>query len=439
MRQQEAIIIGGGIAGLAAAETLSRTGISVQLLEARPRLGGRIHSIRGPGGIPIELGAEFIHGSKVSTWDLIHRAELDTYEVPDRHWRPRDGRLVENKNFWEVLGKVSESFPEDKPDQDLESFFKSVSDLSEADRDLVRRFVEGFHAAPVSRMGMRSFVQAESASEHDGGTHQFRFKSGYGALLEFLSRELKSAGTALLTETVVRQIRWRPGHVEAFADTPSGPQTFVAGCAIVTLPLNVLKNVGPGQLEFIPRLQGTAEAIHALEMGTVAKITVHFNRQIWPIENFGFIHSETAALPTWWAYPDALLLTGWVGGPPADELLDRGSTAMKEAAVSSLSEIFGVGQAAVRASIKDMFFHDWKQDPQTLGGYCFTPVGTADAVRALQTPVAETLFVGGEATDAEGEQGTVHGALTSGRRAAAQVLELLGLQNRRNGRLETLC
>src|SRR5205809_2301940 len=101
------IIIGAGAAGLAAAGVFAAEGISAIVLEARERPGGRIFTVPGcVESMPVELGAEFIHGAKNDTWQIIRIAKLKTHELPDRHWMTAKGKLSENKNFWDELSEA---------------------------------------------------------------------------------------------------------------------------------------------------------------------------------------------------------------------------------------------------------------------------------------------------------------------------------------------
>src|SRR5205814_9978488 len=89
----DVVVIGAGLAGLAAAGRLSAAGVRVAVLEARDRVGGRVHTLRAPGWpVPIEAGAEFVHGESPAVWDAIRAAGLATDEVEDRHWHAPDGR-----------------------------------------------------------------------------------------------------------------------------------------------------------------------------------------------------------------------------------------------------------------------------------------------------------------------------------------------------------
>jgi monoamine oxidase len=71
------------------------------------------------------------------------------------------------------------------------------------------------------------------------------------------------------------------------------------------------------------------------------------------------------------------------------------------------------------------WMHDWVHDPLARGAYSYQLVDGADAPAALARPLGGTLFFAGEATDSEGATGTVHGAISSGRRAARQLLRAL--------------
>jgi monoamine oxidase len=205
----------------------------------------------------------------------------------------------------------------------------------------------------------------------------------------------------------------------------SSARTIEGGRALLTVPLGVLQQPAeaPGAIGFEPKLGAKAKAIEGLAMGDVVRLTLQFHSRFWPVENFGFIHAEEAALPTWWSDKRGLLLTGWVGGPKATRLSREGPEAILTSALHALSSLFHTEPERLKDLLVASFTHDWLADPFARGAYSYTPVRMGEMPARLGAPVADTLFFAGEATDTKGEQGTVHGAIASGQRAANEILQ----------------
>jgi monoamine oxidase len=159
-------------------------------------------------------------------------------------------------------------------------------------------------------------------------------------------------------------------------------------------------------------------------MGTVIKITLQFHARFWPVENFGFIHAPDEWLATWWADERGPLLTAWAGGPRAERLSEKNTNELLNLAISTAGALFNVDPAHVRDLLEAHYVHDWSQDPFSRGAYSYIPVGKAEMPGRLAEPVDSTLFFAGEATDTNGNHGTVHGALESGKRAANEILSV---------------
>src|SRR4051812_14721033 len=107
-KRTDVIVIGAGASGLAAARDLSQAGLRVTILEARPRVGGRIltlHDTRAP--VPLELGAEFIHGEAPETLSVAKAAGLAVVELPDLHEIVTAGRFLIRADFWEVIERMN--------------------------------------------------------------------------------------------------------------------------------------------------------------------------------------------------------------------------------------------------------------------------------------------------------------------------------------------
>jgi monoamine oxidase len=424
MEEPEILIIGAGIAGLVAARELARAGLSVLILEARDRIGGRILTVSSqPGNVPVELGAEFIHGAENDAWPLIREARLRTHAVPDRHWRPAGAELKKSPGFWDKIGEAIGRINPHAPDQDVQSFLDEAWSLDSTTKKLAKDFVEGFHAAPARRMSVHALVLAEAAAEKERGTKSYRVANGYAALVSWLERELAELKVEIHRNVIARAVRWHAGDVEVVAQTPSGQEVFHASRALITLPLGVLQQTGPGGLDFNPRVPGKERAIQALGMGHVTKLTLRFTSRFWPVSNFGFIHADDRHFPTWWSDERGHILTGWAGGPRAEQLSACTPEMLVEFGLAALERLFKTDPGQMRRVLAGSYSHDWATDPFSRGAYSYTPVGTRPMVARLAAPVAGTLFFAGEATNTDGDQGTVHGTITTANRAVAEILQ----------------
>src|SRR5215218_10360612 len=149
----DVLIVGAGAAGLAAARELRAAGVRVTILEARGRVGGRIFTYRDPRvPVPIELGAEFLHGTTPETDAIIAEAKLTACEVVGDHWRAREGKFQRADKFWKRIDRVMEKLdPHRTPDQSFLEYLQTYACKPKLARDrrLACEFVEGFHAADV--------------------------------------------------------------------------------------------------------------------------------------------------------------------------------------------------------------------------------------------------------------------------------------------------
>ena len=304
----------------------------------------------------------------------------------------------------------------------MQAFLDQARDIPELTRWQLREYVEGFHAADLTRMSVHALASAERAAETVQGTRQFRITQGYGALVDWLRTELSVHGVKVHCQTMAKGVRWKPGAAEVVTTTPEGTRSFAAATVIVTVPVGVLKDGGPTGLAFQPELPGTAEALAGLEMGHVMKVVLQFSSRFWPVENFGFIHSTDEWLPTWWADERGAILTGWAGGPRAERLNSADEAFLRSEVVRALSSIFQVDEKRVTDLLENLHVHHWSLDFWARGAYSYIGVGGLDAPRRLAEPVEQTVYFAGEALAAPGQQGTVHGAIESGRKAAERMM-----------------
>jgi len=377
---------------------LSRAGCAVVILEARDRIGGRCWTRQLPGlGIPVELGAEFIHGEAAATHALLRRARIAAVDSNREQRSLVHGRLRRINAFAEAQRAVRNAHLEG--DVSFERLLAGQN-VSKKTKTFARMMVEGFDAADPKHVSARSIIE-EWGEGGSLGASQPRPRGGYGAALDWLAGAILRNGGRLRLESPVRELRWRRGAVAA--------NGVKARRAIVTLPLSLID------------LREKREALQQLAAGPVIRVALAFDEEFWRRRAPGvaFFHSPGAAFPTFWTpLPTrAPLLTAWAGGPKAARLTGQPSRKLIEDALRSVSSVFGRLPPLMGAYVQD-----WQADPWSRIGYSYVLVGGAGAREELALPIQETLFFAGEATDAE-ESGTVAGALRSGQRAAKEVLE----------------
>jgi len=335
----DVLIIGAGAAGLAAARDLSVAGRKVIVLEARGRIGGRVFTHKDPASpIPIELGAEFVHGKSPALWHLAERAHLKLHQTTERHWYFEDGKLSKSRDFWKKIEKLNDKMKSSDVDQSFKDFLASLPDDEETRRtkDIAIRYVEGFHAGDIERIGIQGIVKANEAADEIEGHKMFRFLDGYDSLMQALWAEAESYGATINLKTIVKEIHWSGDRVEAVCEDDDGEKSFAASYAIITLPLGVLQTSRdePPAVRFVPELPPEKRAaINHLAMGNVLRIVLRFRERFWealklwdkdgnPLKfaEAAFIHSPDAPIPTWWTQLPlrAPVLVGWAGGPKAE-------------------------------------------------------------------------------------------------------------------------
>jgi monoamine oxidase len=389
---KKAIVVGAGVAGLAAARELRANGWEPVVLEAQARCGGRILSVRDPlSPVPLELGAEFVHGTNPALWNVLRESNATVVEQQGEHVGGSD---------WEETGRVFEQMVR-APEQSFASFIAGV-DATEGVKRAATGYVEGFNAALKEDVSVE-WLNLEGKGEGDEDRN-FRIINGYDSVPNYLAR-----GLDIRYSTPVRRIR-RIGN-EVVAETDAGD--FRADKAIVAVPLPVLFE-GVLQIEPKPEILRRAEA--ALATGHAIRITFRFARAVWEEHpSLSFIHGD-APFPVWWTpYPVvAPVITGWAAGPKALALREQNEANRIALALKSLKTVMGADPGEPLAS----YCNDWTADPWARGAYSYVRVNGMAVQRELARPVDNWLCFAGEAAAPDGQVGTVHGAIASGVAAA---------------------
>lgn len=405
----EVLILGGGAAGLAAARELNRRGVDNVVIEARDRLGGRIHTLRDASWPhPIELGAEFLHGLPRKL-KLPHRFSLRPRDADGEHW-VHDARGLRQadraaEDAMTLLGEMTG--PETTADAYLAKHAKGTR------RRLAREFVSGFYAADPRTVSTRFLAEESEGSEAVHGERMFRPTRGYDTLVHHLAHEVNAH-----LSTKITRVTWKRGRVEVEARDALGElRSYRAKAVVIALPLGVLQS---GTIRFSPMPEGLALATKHLEVGPIVKMVLRFREPFWAkhrAKNFTMLHFTDAAQQVWWrcAPFDSPVLVGWSAGP----LAKKKPTVAQ--AIHSFERAFRIKNLShlLEASLRV----DWAADPFARGGYMVQPIGLPQPLETLFAPVDDTIFFAGEHTSFEGHAGTVHGAVWTGQRAAREVTE----------------
>lgn len=430
------VVVGAGLAGLGAARALRDHGIDVVVLEARDRIGGRVHTTAGG----VDLGAHWIHGSEGNPLtNLARQLGVPTVFVGgDSSYSGGWDQMVLRDACGGVLSndaKLRSILAADDVRDAMETLRRrlardgaddvSVHDALEqvlASRDLsveARDAIE-WHMALWTRDDCGADDRELSFLSWDDGYQVYGygdsvFVDGYGALVQSLAQ-----GLDIRRGHVVQRIVYEgPPGVPPYVETDQG--TFDADAVIVTLPLGVLK---ADVVEFDPPLpRAKRDAIARLGMGALAKVVLHYDAPFWPKDQYvfgrhadGVANRPTVVVNLWKTHRRASLVL-MAGGSLARCVERWSEEQVREWSRATLRELFG---AEPPEPLRIETTH-WTCDRFSRGAYSFVGVGATPAdIDVLAEPVGSRIFFAGEATYRHHWAGA-HGAYASGLREVARL------------------
>jgi len=423
LSRENIIIVGAGVAGLKAARELSKKGYGVTVLEANNRLGGRIHTWHNSSfERPVERGVEFIHGNLPLTLELLKEAKIEYRPVRGRmiriengEWKTQDDLAVGWKELMERMNEVQE-------DITLNEFLKEnfKDGVYASLRKSALRFAEGFDLADPAIASVLA-LRAEWMEEQD---EQYHVPAGFDKLVDHLEKQCRSCGTMIRTSSPVKKIKWQKNAVTVIT---RDEQEIAGSKIIITVSLGVLRAEPSAEasISFYPSIDNYIAAANKIGFGSAVKIVLQFRESFWEKEkkNLGFLFSEEI-VPTWWTQLPIHhhLLTGWAGGPQAEELQQKSDKEVFQLGLGSLSSIFKKSRSELEGMLTASLVANWKQEVFCKGAYSFNTLETPTARTLLNEPVEDTLFFAGEALYNGSSPGTVEAALVSGKSVAEKIM-----------------
>ena len=423
----DVLVIGAGVAGLTAARELTRRGLSVTVVEARDRTGGRVHTVRDFADHPVEGGAEFVHTADAETWPEIRAAGLDVRRcaLARRSLFNLGGRtrvlpwFLLHPGAWSAFPIRRHLAHARPPDMSARDFIDHHRYRGRA-RLLAEMVFTAHLPGLAEEIGVQGLLEDRVLDLYAGSFH--RITNGYDRLVDHIAR-----GLDIRHRFPIASVCWTPDRVTVAA---ADGRALSARAAIATLPLGVLAS---GAVKFIPSLpESKRRAFGDLVMGPVLKLLLRFSEPFWPAW-LANLSCGTGPVTLYWPSLESAqsdrqapsVLTAYCTGPRAAHLSSLPEDEAVAVVLADLARLFPrVNPDRLLLGSRRI---DWSTDPFARGGYTFTRPGGRGARGRLAASDTGALFWAGAATTTSTIAETVQAAYVSGVRAASEVLSFLAV------------
>lgn len=427
-KTKKIIIIGAGAAGLEAAHQLSLANIEFELLEANNYVGGRIKALENWSDMPIELGAEFIHGTNSIHYQYALQAGCIM--------KPQGPDCLELLNGKEIIKGSEEEIAKVQANQLLANPLKTMYLNDDGSEMNLKQLIEKEQFCPnmkavaltyslsycgtdFENVGAHSSIHADSSYFKIYGdetihclnmTNEQILKATYGQQLWDKAK----------LNIVVSKIDYSGSGVVV---TDTHGNTYEGSGVIITVPITILQD---GDIKFVPELPYDKQrAINAVKMDAMIKIFIRFKEKFWP-DNFMF-HQFNGLIGTIWnsglfgKSQENNVLTFHCGGSHAKFLSELSEEDLREEILKTLETFYG---ETPRKLFDKMIVKDWTKEKFIRGGYSAPTVNEGDCRKTFTKPVHSKIMFAGEAYQELGRTSTIAPALESGRKAAQFFITL---------------
>ncbi len=420
MRQVDTIVVGAGAAGLSAARILQRGGLTVRILEAKNRVGGRAFTDHESLAVPFDHGCTWLSAGPYNP--LLKLAKEDGFRMEACFFPTANTKTFREDRWATEAEEIERTEFIAQCELALQDAARSGLDVAWTDLiDTKSAWMPYFNGWNDRNQGATTSACStlDVARSQGDGENLFVF-DGYGSLIEKLGEGLL---TELELEAEVDRIEWSGDGVAI----RSSKGEFSSRSAIVTVSTGVLAS---NQIEFKPALPAAwRAAIESLPMGKFVKVAIQFDRDIYDVfrdDIFIYLEKPSTFIDIVTGMDDHRMAVAYICGALAEEIEQMSDQDARDFILDRLEKVFGSG---IREHVVGSLCTRWGTDPHVRGSYASALPGRSDARAELASTLGGRIIFAGEATS-QAHYGFAHGAYLEGKAAAERVIAMLNEQAR---------
>lgn len=433
----DVIIIGSGSAGIGAAiDLISQSNLSLILLEARDRVGGRAYTNKHSLDFPFDIGAEWIHDYDMDNPLYPLNEQLKT-ELDENYYiqlfdptrigcYDSDGLIVSQDICAQAQATLNRLFSripinDNEIDMSINDVIQEEFNRLEEDqlKGIVKAMlvaIEEMYAADLDQLSAKQYLDKPNWSIEAGSENNLVVKRGYGFFLEHIIEHYQ---LPVALNTVVTEIDTL-SHTDLVEISTSQGRKISAKYVIITIPLGCLKQ---RTITFRPSLpQWKLDAIDQLGFGNTDKIIIQFDRVFWNL-NWTIIYLTDTVYPFALCSPDKRTLSFMIGGRSAQAMEDEKDEIIIAQVITSLKRAFPEQEF----KLEHYIISRWTRDKFARGSYSYFKPNTSPKTMEFiaKECAGNRLFWAGEHTS---DGASVHTAFATGQREAKKILNYFSMK-----------
>ncbi|PWJ40203.1 flavin monoamine oxidase family protein [Sediminitomix flava] len=416
------VIVGAGISGLYAAFLLKKSisDIDIKILESSDRIGGRIYS-KVEEDTFFELGAEQIHGRNHIFFELLEYLKIKVYPDSGDYYYFWKDQLIDEDHSHSVpellqAKRFFNSFENyDGPTENLKDYLNEKGYMSSESEHLFQGFAAEY-GTDLDSLEIQSLVNEERL--WTSGEKNYHLKGPMNQIIDFFKQELSDN---IILNTEVEKIEYSNDLIKIQC---KDSKSFTADSCIISTSLGILKQ---DKITFSPSLPPPHKnAIEQLGFDRGFKFLLQFSEKFWDKDTREIIGGQIAPLYLF-SDQEQPVVCAYMMGKNAKILETSSKAYIERLFVDELNLMFN--RRDLGLLIQKSIFHDWGNDPHTLGTYSYAVPHSLKLRENLSKPIENKLFFIGEACNSEGHAATIQGAMESAEKSCEIILSIYNENN----------